>query len=286
MSTRPDPLEQADRTTERVFYATGVLLDAQDFIDEQTYHRGRQARALNFLHGNGTVAGLRVVYEPEIPPAGDDDPGREERLLVEPGIAVDRLGRLVEVPTTACLRLGRWFDAHADDLPVLAADSASDGTPRPARVVVDLFLRFVACEQGKTPAMAAGPYDALNAVQPSRLRDYYDIDLIVRDRADAPLPYNHWANALEGVAPADRPAELREAIYTVWEMATKDWDQDDPNRLPEYVFGQDASGVFLARVTIPANAGPPATRGADDPSVSETGRLFAYTTSALVAWLG
>lgn len=285
MSTRPDPLQEADRTTDRVFYATGVLLDAQDFIDEQTYHRGRQARALNFLAGSGTAAGLRVVYEPEEAPSGDD-PGREERLLVEPGVAVDRLGRLVEVPHTACLRVGRWFEANAADLPVLAADTAPDGSSRPARVVVDLFLRYVACERGKTPAMAAGPYDALNAVQPSRLRDYYDIDLIVRDRADAPLPYNHWTDALDGVAPADRPAALREAIYTVWEMATKDWDQDDPDRLPEYVFGQDASSVFLARVTIPANPGPPAARAAGDVVVSDEGRLFVYTTSALVAWLG
>lgn len=284
MNTRPDLLAQTDRTTDRVFYATGVLLDAQDFIDEQTYHRGRLARALNFLHGSGTAAGLRVVYEAEVPPDGEN-PGREERLLVEPGLAVDRLGRLIEVPHTACLRLGRWFEANASDLPVLEADTDDEGTARPSRVVVDLFLRYLACERGKTPAMAAGPYDALNAVQPSRLRDYYHIDLIPRDRADVPLPYNHWEKTLEGTAEADRPAALREAIYTAWDMATKDWDQDDPDRLPEYVFGQDASSVFLARVTIPSTVGPPAER-AGDVTVSDTGRLFAYTTSALAAWLG
>ena len=55
-----DPLEAAP-PAERVNYATGVLLDAEDFRDEQTYHRGRLATALRHLAGFGTVAGLRVL---------------------------------------------------------------------------------------------------------------------------------------------------------------------------------------------------------------------------------
>lgn len=279
MSTRPDPLAQAEQTTDRLFYATGVLLDARDFVDEQTYHRGRQARALSFLHGSGTAAGLRVEHEPAAA-AAEGAAAREERLLIRPGIAVDRIGRLIEVPHAACLRLGRWFEAHAARLPVLDADGG-----RPARVEVDLFLRYVACERGKTPALAAGPFDALDAVQPSRLRDSYTVDLIERDRADAPLPADHWAAALAGVDPADRPAALREAIYGAWDEATRAWRADDPDRRPEYVFGQDSTGVFLARVSIPAEAGPPATRAAGDVVVSDAGRPFTYTTAALVAWL-
>jgi hypothetical protein len=56
--TRADALEAAERP-DRPFYATGVLLDAEDFLDEQTYHRGRLARALAYLHGTGTIAGSR-----------------------------------------------------------------------------------------------------------------------------------------------------------------------------------------------------------------------------------
>ena len=55
-----DPLEQ-DAAPERVNYATGVLLDAQDFLDEQTYHRARLARALKYVVGMGTIAGLGVT---------------------------------------------------------------------------------------------------------------------------------------------------------------------------------------------------------------------------------
>ena len=73
----------------RPHYATGMLLGARDFADEQTYHRNRLARALAFatgagarrlpagsldagdgslgaigLHGGGTLAGLRVLHRP------------------------------------------------------------------------------------------------------------------------------------------------------------------------------------------------------------------------------
>src|SRR5215510_13261519 len=96
---------------QRPFYATGMLLDAQDFKDEQTYHRGRLAQAIALLSGGGTLAGLRVAHRPQ-----DTTAGTPEEIRVEPGVAVDRLGRLVEVPRPACLRLQRWFDAS------LAAD--------------------------------------------------------------------------------------------------------------------------------------------------------------------
>src|SRR5262245_37226124 len=109
MSTRNDPLAAAAETAragvlDRVFYATGILLAADDFDAEQTYHRGRLARALAYLHGSGTVAGLRVGVLPALAPGADPAflQGREEELRVQPGLAIDRLGRLIEIPRAAC----------------------------------------------------------------------------------------------------------------------------------------------------------------------------------------
>src|SRR5687767_11486865 len=114
MSTRPDPLEDRDLRPDRLHYATGAMLDREDFQSEQLYHRGRLARALASLHGSGTVAGLRA----EVRSLGET----EELLNVTPGLAVDRLGRLVEVPRPACLRLGRWMEHLArTDRSALAA---------------------------------------------------------------------------------------------------------------------------------------------------------------------
>ena len=94
----PDPLEGSP-PPERVNYATGVLLDAQDFRDEQSYHRGRLAQALRHLVGFGTVAGLRVTA----PGIGD----AERELTVAPGLAIDRHGRMIEVGEPQCIRLAR-----------------------------------------------------------------------------------------------------------------------------------------------------------------------------------
>ena len=63
LALESDPLMQL-LPAERPAYATGMLLDAQDFADEQAYHRGRLARALLFLAGSGTLAGLAVSHQP------------------------------------------------------------------------------------------------------------------------------------------------------------------------------------------------------------------------------
>jgi hypothetical protein len=226
MTTRTDPLPNA-QTLDRLFYATGVLLDAADFEAEQSYHRGRLARALAYLHGTGTVAGLEVEYalttDPATIPGGPA--GHVEQLVVHPGLAIDRLGRLIEVPRAACLRLDQWYDSLAgsqDQLDVdalIAAHKQVDReiTGRPGdpfgAVVADVFLRFAACDRGKTPAFASGPFDALNAVQPSRVRDAFDLDLVLRPETieqirDSVRPRSPWPN----LAALPTTEELRVAL--------------------------------------------------------------------------
>ena len=144
MGTRDDSLASVEGP-DRVHYATGVLLDAEDFRAEQDYHRGRLARALAYVAGSGTVAGLKVIHEPAIEPVPEsDDPvessGREERLLVEPGLAIDRLGRMIEVPRPLCIRLNRWYETE----PAQSLNDGWHGDPING-VVVDLFIRFAGC---------------------------------------------------------------------------------------------------------------------------------------------
>ena len=244
-----DPLETMP-APERVNYATGVLLDAEDFRDEQTYHRGRLAAALRSLVGFGTIAGLKVV-----PPA-DDDP--ELELSVEPGIALDRFGRLIEVQGPQCIRLARWFDAQTNALLYGALHPpASDAGPRD--VVVDVFLSAQDCARGKTPAFATGPYDALDAVTPARLAELPFLELVPRTEDGAiPAPANGWPAA--DAAAADK----LNAVLGSWDGGTLNTASDgglDP--LVEHVAGHDTSAILLARVTIPADiadAAPAGTR--------------------------
>jgi hypothetical protein len=199
--SHPDPLT-TPTSPDRVFYAPGILLAADDFQAEQLYHRSRLARVLAYLHGSGTAAGLWVYREalPTPDPAEDGSSEEADRLVVEPGLAVDRLGRLIEVPRPACLRLNRWFLSQPQD--DLFLNPAANG------VIADVFIRFVTCDRGKTPAFAAGPFDALDAVQPARLRDGYELSLRVRQEDAPPLPLNPWLIQAEAPETPSEPGDL------------------------------------------------------------------------------
>lgn len=320
MTTTFDPLSAGPGSAERalpdrVFYAPGVLLDAPDLAAEQLYHRGRLARSLAYLQGAGTVSGLRVLFQSALEP-GDRDPadplnpddpadpgrlypeGRDARILVQPGLALDRLGRQIEVAGAACLRLQPWLDEQpeaqiaqashpqpdAADTLISQADSPEAITVSAANrgIVADVFIRFTVCEAGgRTPAFAAGPFDATNANVTARLRDSYELTLVLRPEATADLPTelprNPWAAATT-------LSELQTAIFDTWAETTADWDeQNRPDPRAEHAAGQDTTAVFLARLLItPADAdtGTPLSVQLDNYS-----RSFVYPNPAIARWI-
>jgi hypothetical protein len=261
---------------ERVHYETGVLLDAGDLADEQRYFRGRAARALAALYGHGTLAGLRVTCPLTLADAtGAKHPNAELEVQVAPGLAMDRLGRLVEVRFRQCLRIKRWLtelkSRAPDDPDRLAAIAAVRDTP--AVLPLDVFVRFAICPHGKTPAFAAGPFNATDYVVPSRLADAFEITLAL---ANAVRVNPNDANDLrtELAQPAPRSARLqamfaavlaiadpvaREAAHREWSLQSvlETWPEPDPTdatRLPklrEHARDKDWDKVFLARVRVP-----------------------------------
>lgn len=295
---RADPLSTTPEPPDRVNYATGVLLNAEDFEAEQLYHRGRLARALAYLHGSGTVAGLRVEWQPALSPGEDPQVprGREEGLTVHPGIAIDRLGRIVELQAPACIRLDRWYRGQTADALVQALhprvpplepvpDDPYNG------VVVDLFIRFHTCERGKTPAFAAGPFDALDAVVASRLRDGYQLELVLRPEDTPSQPQSRWPD-LSAIADAPtRAATLRSAIYSAWREGTDSWNDEGPLPLPEHVPGQNPAAIFLARLVLPATSelddlGRPTRTANAAVTVDDSARPFVYPTDLLAQLAG
>jgi hypothetical protein len=305
MSTRSDPLTMRPEPPDRVFYATGVLLDAQDFEAEQIYHRGRLARALSYANGIGTVAGLGVAWE-----RADSENRPVDRVVVEPGMAVDRLGRIIEVTRPACIRLQRWYDAQdtsdlarsyrhlvritPDELTRRAGGdwTIATGTNEESidGVVVDVFVKFVTCERGKTPSFASGPFDATDAVQPSRLRDGYELTLLPRvvSDPDLPLPDAAWPALDDVTEPAQRQRRLQDAILGRWRERSPYWTSTGPLSGPEHLGGQDPTALFLARMVLPASmtladtARPVRIDPATEPvRVDNHLRSFVYTASAL-----
>ena len=289
MKLRTDPILKS--TSERLHYATGELLGADDFRDEQSYHRRQLARGLLFLNGSGTLAGLRVVAQHRPGKNGAPD---EVHLEVRPGLALDRAGRLIEVPRAACLRLRRWFDFIATHLPDSTLPDAGDlrAAFHIGAVVADVFLAFHPCDRGYTPAFASGPFDALDASQPSRVRDAYELSLVLRPEANPPTAFDPWAG-IEGAA--DLPAAARQASLDAWDALSLpppghagDWHENPA--------GTDPTAVLLARLRIPAGPAPNAasapvpdwdaakwadTTPGENPNIDNTVRHFVLPTAAI-----
>jgi hypothetical protein len=301
-----DPL-YAQPLSERPVYATGMLLDAQDFADEQTYHRVQLARAMAFLAGGGTLAGLRVTQRPATTGA-DAVP---EEIRVEPGVAVDRLGRLIELPRPACVRLARWVDAqnaidggdtltrsaYADVNRFLSARAIAeaalpDAAAVPDRAIVaDIFLRFVACPRGLTPSFAAGPFDALNAVSTSRVRDAYELLLIPRQGLDDHydgLPVAPGATAVGDPTAnaALRQAAVQDAVLAAYAATGRSGNVGQLAPLPEQPLGLDPTAVFVARVLIAVAAGNPPARQGDAVLIDSWRRRFIPSASLQAQWIG
>lgn len=276
--TVPDPLAAAGLRAERVNYATGVLLQAEDFRDEQTYHRGRLAMALRHLVGFGTLAGLRVRA-----PADKDN---QLEIHVEPGLALDRLGRLIEVPEPYCIRLARWFAAQAPET-LLAAVQLKPRTPLDTAVVADVFLSAADCGRGKTPSFASGPFDALDALVPARLAEQPQLDLVLRAEggpAPIPAPKSFWP------AGSAKDEDKLAAVLGSFDTGLTGGVDDGPVPLQEHVEGNDPTAVLLARVAIPVtlpSGAPPGTGPALDLAkrtrVDNGMRPFIYLPGK---WLG
>lgn len=252
---------------ERVNYATGVLLGAEDFAAEQLYLRGRMGRAFAALYGQGTMAGLRVscsAFE-----------NSELELMVAPGLALDRLGRLIEIRRLQCIHIKRWLDQRAS-LGATAlervevTDAVREDTPGAKRLVLDVFARFAVCPHGKRPAFAAGPFNATDYEVPSRMADAFELTLALAHTVGVtaanpkgtlaiPQPRSPRLEAmLAAMQGLTDPAQL-EAARRLWGMeSTLDaWPRAsplDPNRLPklaEHAGESDWDKVLLARVAVP-----------------------------------
>jgi hypothetical protein len=265
MNTTPDPVVSS-RTPDRLYYSTGELLGADDFRDEQTYHRRQLARALLYLNGSGVITGLTAshVHHP-----GKDGAPDEVELKIQPGLALDHAGRLIEVPREACLRLRRWYNYIAGQKPSSTEDDATDlraawradaSVAAGGVVVADIFLSFHECPRGYTPAFASGPFAALDASQPSRVRDGYDLELVLRKEPDANLPVasSPWT-AIAGATPADRLAKARQTALDIWSKAAQ-----PPPENPATV---DVNAILLSRLRLPARQTANVTQ-APDPDFS------------------
>lgn len=114
----------------------GMLLGVDDFETLDAYHRGKMWLHNAWLHGKGVVWGLAV----------DDDLDAGE-VRVEPGLALDALGRELLLDLPVCLNVAQWLEEHRDETDI---KELKDGGERfDAHVVI----QFKACLSRQVPAL-------------------------------------------------------------------------------------------------------------------------------------
>lgn len=213
---------------------------------------------------------------------------KELEVQVLPGVAIDRVGRIIEVPRAVCIRLARWLsDQQASDV-----NQALHG----ANIVVDVFATYVPCTRGVTPCFATqDDYSATDAFSPNRLLDSFAMQLVLRSDASPQLPRDPWLGAGAMATPPNPPAKtLQQTILdaTAGPAASPPFGTGTP--AAELPPGFDATSVFLARILIPATAVPVKTGDPPQPPVADLtkitidnlSRIFLYPAALVARWVG
>jgi hypothetical protein len=228
----------------------GMLLGVDDFRIIDAYHRGKMWLHAAWLHREGVVWGLA--------PSLDTDAGE---LRTEAGLALDAAGRELHLERPACIDLGKWFAARAQEL--LGEEPPADETimlehleDGGVRLNAHVRMRFVACLDRQVPALVepcdgAGQTTAYSRVfetvelelvpglpkhEPPaypRLRMLFGLDPIDEELDDAADIEQAWADIL-AASIADRPAVLERAFHR---FAARDAAALEPARDAEGVLG-------------------------------------------------
>ncbi len=242
LETRPAP--------ERLNLTDGALLTEKHFQTEQLYHRGQISRLALHLHGAGTVAGLDVTFDPA---TGDD-----VEIKVAPGMALDRLGRIVELHQESCLQIALWLaqqaKAPSSEAQILAGVRAAGGG-LPDHLIGDVYLGFQACARSPEPAFASPNADTIDGVSASRVLDTGMLKLIIRPDGDDRVPQSRVAADIPGAPTLELVRDFKR--LRGWDLTRP---EADPFGLPagadlsEHIVAgnvQDGSEILLARLVIP-----------------------------------
>lgn len=166
----------------RVAYEAGMMLGLEATRDEQAYHRRRLNRHQYWLHGFGTLAGMRVSIAPDTNPES-----MTVRLQVSPGIGIDGLGREVLLHETYCLNLGDWLAAQSEARLREGYNEADN------LLWLKVCVRQKDCPVAQQPVLARKLNLSTDAVQPSRTAESVMLELIPQLPEAEETRYQPWA---------------------------------------------------------------------------------------------
>jgi hypothetical protein len=210
-------------------------------------------------------------------------------IEVTAGLAIDRVGRMIESSGTVCILLQPWLAGPAGPNPATAIP--------PGGIVVDVFATFAPCTQGVTPCFGSDDYDATDAFSANRLLDSFSMQLVLRTENNPGWPQDSWLGAgavsSGGAIPPLTSVQQDILLNNTGSGAVSPFAVNGPTP-PEYPQGFDLSSVFLARIAIPPAAfsgGSPNTNysNLNNPGaivINNLARLFVYPPSLVARTIG
>jgi hypothetical protein len=277
---------QFDSALQRVNFQPGILLGAEALGAEQNFNLRRLTRAQRWLTGPGALFGLYVAVA--VPPEDATD----LRLTVQPGYAIDGLGREIVVGQAFAISLRDWL-----------ADPPADLTKFYVGGV--LALRITA--RGQSQAIGLQPVVAnlfdsgLGPVVSARVNAGFALELLGDPApvgADAPArPLAAWApggatpaasdlpgaisareQAMLNALPADQAAFLKVQAWMMTKLAPPAFD-DSPGAEESFT---ESARLLLAsvHVTLAKLTDPPTLAGT---AVNNLVRPFIRPNALLTA---
>ena len=216
-------------------------------------------------------------------------------LAVTAGLAIDRVGRLIDVPRTVCILLNNWLAGQIACWQKQLANPQPGQTPMAdpnlaihnGALVCDVFATFIPCTRGVTPCFASeDDYDATDAFSANAWLDSVAMQLVLRADAAPLTPADPWKpSGPLAASGSGLTAASEAAVQTLLLAATA-----GPAAAPvEYPPSFDTSSVFLARVKIAATAGAagqPPVYNLAQVSIDNNSRLFVYPAGLLARLMG
>jgi len=239
---------------------------------------------------NTAVGGASQDGNPVMVPAWTCVGQSQFEIEVTAGLAIDRVGRMIESPGTVCILLQPWLAGPSGPDASTALQSGS--------ILIDVFATFAPCTQGVTPCFGSDDYDATDAFSANRLLDSFSMQLVLRDDTDPGLPQDSWT-ATGAIETGGTTAPLLQGLQQDILLNNSGANTASPFALngpmpPEYPPGFDASSVFLARIAIPPAAFAGGTPNSDYSNLNNPGaivinnlaRLFVYPPSLVARTIG
>lgn len=144
-------------TQEYLNYFDGLFMTARDFHTEQSHRIGKHRQHNRYLHGWGTVCGLRIVQHP-------DPACRDRFVILEPGLALDCCGREIVVREQVYIDLVKYL-------------APQEGNATSAGNILLFSLCYAECKTEFVPALYAECGCDEVGCEASRIHEGYEIEV-------------------------------------------------------------------------------------------------------------